>query len=170
MGLDVTLVYGLRAELPLDDEVCLFEAIVNAADFQPRMTGDVIGELGVKEWRAVCHRVFHGGNHRKRLVLDVDQVKCLFGFVGAVRGDGGDWMTLEEHLAARENLAADVEQVLRWPARRSDNRLVLVFRKIGRRQDGAHSGSGFCPRSIDRLYVCVGVRTSEELGVQHPRK
>ena len=132
MRLDVSLVDGLGAELSLYYDVGLLESLIDAANLQPGVAGHVIGELGMKQRCAVGHSVLDRGYHGQDFVLHVDQVERLFGFVWAVRSHCGHWMALEEHLATSEDLAADMEQVLRRSARSSDNRLVLVLWQVGR--------------------------------------
>ena len=87
--------------------------------------------------------------------------------MGAVGGDGGYRVSSEQRLAARQNLAAYVVQVLGRTAGGADDGLVLVLREIRRRDDGADAGRGFGARGIYAQNVGVGVRASQNLAVQH---
>ena len=140
--LDVALMDGLGSELALDGDVGLLEAGVYVADFEARVAGDVVGKFGMEQRRAVRHRVFYGGDGGQDFVLDVNEVESFFGFVGAVGGDGGYRVSSEQRLAARQNLAADVVQVLRRAAGGADDGLVLVCGEVRRRDHGADAGRG----------------------------
>ena len=70
----VSLMDGLGSELALDGDFGLLEPRVNVADFKPRVAGDVVGEFGMEQRRAVGHRVLYGGDGGQDFVLYVNEV------------------------------------------------------------------------------------------------
>ena len=123
MGLDVSLVDGFGLEFPLDDGVRLAESLLEIASFELDKAGDVAlhagvlaanealrnlpgGQVVVEQRSVGFHGVDRGQHNRERLVVDLDQLKRLFGDVRAGGGHGGDGMALVEHLVAGEQILA----------------------------------------------------------------
>ena len=121
--LDVPLVHRRRPKLALDHQVRRRERGRGVPLLIEETAGDVAGTLAdplaellgvdilVEDRRVVPHRGQHVQHRRERFVLDADQLRGLLGDVDVVGSDGGDGVTLVEHLLVREHVRAQVHQI-----------------------------------------------------------
>ena len=121
--LNVALVDGLRAEYLLDDQIGLCETLLDVAENHLRVAGDIAFVVGVELGRAVGYCLLDVGNGGQDFVLDLNQVEGFLGGVRALRGDGGDCLSLVERLLTGEAVVAEVLDVR---GRAGDNHARLV--------------------------------------------
>ena len=185
VGLDVALMHWRRGGLFLDDNVGVLEALVDVAQAEFEVIGDVggrggvvvvpvaagperrvgnAGQLLVEDGGAGLH-AFLGVEHwRQRFVVDLDQRQGLFSDMGVGGGHTGDGVPLVEHLAAGQHVGAEEAEVLEG-AFRQVAQLAGCFRPVGRGHNRKDSGERFGGAAVDGLDYGVGVRAAEYLAV-----
>ena len=182
--LNVALVNGLGAELPLNDNVGVLESLFDVAHLEQEMVGDVGAGSGIVviPQAAGAHRgvgyggqplVQHGGiglhgfqhvgHGVQNLVLDLDEIESLLGDVGAGGGYGGDGVTLVQRLVGGQTVVAEELGV-------DHGCLGLVadappgLRQVGGGHDTANPLHGRGLAGVDGLDAGVGMGAAQHPG------
>jgi hypothetical protein len=175
VGLDVALVDGLGAELALDHDVRLGEALLEIAPVDGKAKRHVARVLGrgldaaraqvVVEERSVGPHGFDDvEDDGQRLVLDPDPTECLLGQRRCRGRHCRHRVAVIEHLVASEDIACEVPVV-----HRTLTAAALLARLLGKilgrdhRLDAREIEGG---RDVDAHDPGVGVGTAEDAAVQ----
>ena len=156
--------------LALDDPLGLGESLLDIALAQLGEVGDVGPRLGTEHGHIVVGAevgVDEGGvgfegihvveDRRQDLVLDLDQVDSLAGYLQRVGGHGRNGLAVVPHLLLGEDVLVDhveAEPVV----------------ELGADEDGADSRQGLGARDVDPEYAGPRVGALLDLGVEHARK
>ena len=151
----------------LDDAIGAAEGVVDVAAADRVGEGYVAAQVGMRERAAALERFFRIGDHRQRLVIDVDRVD---GIARDVR-IGGD---RDRHRVADEIDAIAGQQRVRRCLQARDlggagNQPARIVH-VGAGKDSDDAGNRFRGCGVHAFHPGVGVRTAENRRVQHPRQ
>ncbi len=173
--LDVALVNGRGLEVLLDHDIGFLEALLDIADREFKLLGDVrrLGRRGLdatgdhvlEEQRCVfTHRVVDIDRVRQHLVVDLEQRLGLLGNLLRDRGDRSDRVAVIKRLFLGHHIARHMPEIDR-DALRADV-LEFVVGKIGAGDDRLDAGQGLGLRGVDRLDARMGVRRAHDLAIE----
>ena len=116
-------------------------------------------------WRSGRERRAAVGDHRERLVVDVDQRCGILGDVAIFRDHDCDRFADVHGFVSSQRRAIQV--LLVGPAGKTDDETLgaQVRHQIGQREDGVRAGHRECGALVDAAYCSMAVRAAHERGL-----
>ena len=129
---------------------------------------EVVRRLAMHQGRAGGERRAAVRGRGQRLVVDVDERRCVFGNVAIIGHHDRHSLADMHHLVARERRTIQILLIAR--ARQADDHELggEVRHDVGAREDGVHARQRERGRLVDAADRSVRMRAAHEGGVQHP--